>query len=200
MKKRFLITCLIVVLLIISSVPVFALNVNVNGKTVVFDNNSGYPLIDENNRTLVPLRATMEAAGAGVSWNSTTKTAEVYKNHTTVLVPVGQSYITVGQETIQNDASAVIIDGRVYLPIRAVLQALGFTVEWDSTSKTVFASDYKVVTEWTPFYTDNIEDLAKLILNGDVVYYNGQYWASPEYTTSLSNEEVVYYHDVSQDK
>lgn len=54
-------------------------------------------------------------------------------------------------------------------------------------------------TEWVPYNTSSMETLAQNLANGNVIYYNGQYWASPAYANMLSNEIVVYQHDVSQD-
>jgi len=34
-------------------------------------------------------------------------------------------------------------------------------------------------------------------LNGNVVYFNNQYWATPEFANSIKNAEVVYEHDIS---
>jgi hypothetical protein len=55
------------------------------------------------------------------------------------------------------------------------------------------------LTGWILYETDNLELLARNILEGNVVYYNGQYWCSPEYYELILNEEIVYYNDVSED-
>lgn len=54
-------------------------------------------------------------------------------------------------------------------------------------------------SEWVPYNTSDMEQLAQNLADGKVVYYNGQYWASPEYTNRIVNEIVVYEHDISQD-
>ena len=41
----------------------------IDGRAVAFTDGTGYPFIDENGRTQVPLRAVMEAFGANVGWN-----------------------------------------------------------------------------------------------------------------------------------
>lgn len=55
------------------------------------------------------------------------------------------------------------------------------------------------LTGWILYETDNLELLARNILEGNVIYYNGQYWCSPEYYELILNEEIVYYNDVSED-
>ena len=55
----------------------------------------------------------------------------------------------------------------------------------------------KDFTEWVPYGTSDLALLAKNILKGNVVYYNGQYWCSPEYANMVANAEVVYSNDIS---
>ncbi|MBR5528599.1 MAG: hypothetical protein IKV97_06295 [Clostridia bacterium] len=113
-----------------ATVTAHATDVIIDGTKVNFDANSGYPFISEG-RTLVPLRATMEAFGAEVMWDGEKSTAIVTKDVTTVTCSIGQNCIYRNGTPIINDASAVIVDGRTYLPIRAVLEALDATVSWD---------------------------------------------------------------------
>lgn len=55
------------------------------------------------------------------------------------------------------------------------------------------------LTNWTPYHTSDLKTLAENIAKGYVVYYNEQYWASPEFVEMLKNEEVVYENDISPD-
>ena len=63
--------------------------VSVDGYLVSFNKDTGYPFVDGNSRTMVPLRITMESAGAEVGWEGTTRTASVNMNGSTVQVPIG---------------------------------------------------------------------------------------------------------------
>lgn len=81
----------------------------------------------------------MEAYGCEVGWNAETKTAIVLKDGINVEVPIGACYVIKDGGIIPNDTAAVIKDGRTYLPIRAVLEAFGALVEWDSATQTVMA-------------------------------------------------------------
>ena len=120
------------------AVPAYAgIGVTIDGNSVKFTASSGSPTVDENSRTLVPLRAAMEAYGCKVSWDEPSKTATVSKNDGIVQVPVGENRIIVNGAKINTDTKAKIIDGRVYLPIRAVLEAFGASVGWDQTSQCV---------------------------------------------------------------
>ena len=110
-----------------------------NDVPVSFTDSTGRPIIDENGRTLVPLRASMESMGCTVNWYEPSRTAFVVNGDTTVSVPIGESCVYRNGVSIPNDTSAKIIDGRVYLPIRAVLEAFGASVSWDESKQMVCA-------------------------------------------------------------
>lgn len=122
-----------VLLSVFLTISASAVDVYMDGVPVVFDDNTGYPFISAENRTLVPLRVTMEAFGATVRWDAETRTALVTKNETTVAVKIGENRIFRNGTEIPNDAAAVIVNGRTYLPIRAVLEALDATVGWNGS-------------------------------------------------------------------
>jgi len=144
MKK--IIALVILFGLLLSSVAYASIDNNVsviiNGKQVIFTQDLGYPFIDTNNRTQVPLRATMEQFGAAISWDSASRIAVVEKNGIVVKVPVGKSYIYRNNVLINNDTVAVIRDGRTYLPIRVVLEAFQALVTWNQTTRQVSVVEY----------------------------------------------------------
>lgn len=104
---------------------------------IKFTESSGAPFIDGANRTQVPLRVTMENYGAKVGWESGTKTAVVEKSGIMVEVPIGKKVIYVNGQEQSIDTAAQIVAGRTYLPIKAVIEALGGNVAWDQATKTV---------------------------------------------------------------
>lgn len=159
--RKFAITILIVLMLASSVFAAPAVNVVINGTPVTFTESSGAPFIDNNNRTLVPMRVVMEQYGCTVSWDQQAKTASVTAGDTTVLVPIGQSYITVNGEQRTIDAPAQIVSGRTYLPIRAVLEAFGANVGWDNANKQVVVGGDAEIKSINPDYTNDCEILAK---------------------------------------
>lgn len=114
--------------------------------TVVLDNREvefseedgfGIPYINSDNRTMIPLRKTIEAIGAEVSFNQAEQTVTAIKNETTVTIPIGENYIFVNGEKTLTDTCAEIISNRTYIPLRAVLTAFGRNVEYHQNSQTV---------------------------------------------------------------
>ncbi len=106
------------------------INITVDHQQVAFNDDMGYPYFDEHSRTMVPLRATFEAAGATVGYDATTMTAIVILPGHRIEVPIGTNEIYNNGTLTYNDTEAVTRNNRTYLPIRAVLEAGEYEVNW----------------------------------------------------------------------
>ena len=140
--KKIVFVLSLVVILVFSSVSAFAVATDeiviaIDSNKVEFNDDLGFPFVDENNRNLVPFRAALEKYGATVEWNNESRSAVAVKGDVTVEVPIEQNYILKNGEKITTDSAAKIVNGRTYLPIRAVIEAFGSAVEWDQSLKTV---------------------------------------------------------------
>lgn len=172
------------------------INVLINGKAVEFSSESGYPYIDENNRTMVPLRVTMEAAGFAVGYDTIARTAIVITAHRRIEIPIGTNKIYTNNVLTENDTEAVIKNDRTYLPIRAVLQNADFKVEWLAEVNVVNAYNFDYnAEEFVPYSTSSLSTLLMNITEGNVIYYQGQYYATPEYVKVISSEQIHYLGD-----
>ncbi len=141
MKKAIFVLSLVFILAF-TSVTAFAQStdqiiVAIDSVKVEFTEDSGLPFIDENYRTLVPFSKTLETYGASVEWNNESRIATAVKGDIKVEVPIGQKYIIVNGEQKSIDTAAKIVNGRTFLPIKAVIEAFGSDVEWDQSLKTV---------------------------------------------------------------
>lgn len=130
MKKWMTMLFLMCCLFVLHHSEAMAIDVVINGEPVPFTENSGQPFI-ENSRTLVPLRATMEAFGATVRWDDTERCAVVAKDEVTVVSYIGEAAVYRNGTKIPNDVAAEIRGGRTYLPIRVVLESFGAEVGWN---------------------------------------------------------------------
>ena len=172
------------------------INILLNGRVVKFTGDSGYPYVDENNRTMVPLRVTMESAGFAVGYDSTTDTAIVITEHNRIEVPIGTNTVYANNKLTENDTNAVVKNGRTYLPIRVVLEKAGYTVGWDNSTGTVNAYTFVYnENEFVPYSTSSLATLVDNVLKGNVVYVNGQYYATPDYVKMFTNVQVNYLGD-----
>ena len=100
------------------------------------------PLVIKNGRTLVPIRAIIEALGGTVGWDATTKKATVTLGKKIIALWIGKSAATVnGVSTLIDSTNAKvvpeIINGRTMLPLRFVAENLGATVGWDQNTQTI---------------------------------------------------------------
>ena len=86
------------------------------------------PMIQDN-RTFVPFRALAEAFGATVEFDATNNTVTAKLDGTTVVMTIGSSVMTVGDEAKTLDVAPFISGDRTMVPVRAVAEAFGFNVE-----------------------------------------------------------------------
>ncbi|HEY5000294.1 MAG TPA: stalk domain-containing protein [Candidatus Cryosericum sp.] len=115
-------------------------NITVNGTAHAIDASGTIPVIVAG-RTLLPIRAVVEAIGGTIEWDATTKTITIAAGAVTMGLTIGNRMATVGGATLPIDsqnASVVpfIIGGRTMLPLRFVGEQLGGTVEWNAATRT----------------------------------------------------------------
>jgi hypothetical protein len=102
-------------------------NATVNGATVALES----PAFIEGGRTMVPVRFVSEAMGANVDWNGVTRTVTV--------TPPGAAAVnlTVGEALADDMGTPEIRDGRTFVPVRFVANAMGGVIDWNVATQTV---------------------------------------------------------------
>lgn len=172
--KKALTLALTLVMLVSVALPALAadtvldVDVAVNGERLEWTD--AVPFIDENGRTLVPLRAVGDALGLEVEWNPETREAifsreytledcigyqegdEYYTSKREIRFPIGSeiaqfnyvdTYLKEGAEPvsgsfqIEMDTAAIIKDGRSFAPVRYLAEQFGYSVDWNSATRTV---------------------------------------------------------------
>ena len=88
------------------------------------------PYIDDAWRTMVPIRALMEAFDAEVIWDEANPDVVTinYDADTQIVMNVGETGYTINGEEGDMDTVPVNNNGRVYVPIRFVAEGIGFNV------------------------------------------------------------------------
>ncbi len=134
---------------IVSKTTVIILQINnsmmtVNGKPYEIDPGRGTKPIIKNDRTLVPIRAIVEALGGTITWVPV-------NNGIAVTIKLGSVVINLQTEKptatvngkivyIDSDNHKIvpeIINNRTMLPIRFIAERLGAKVNWDSNTQTI---------------------------------------------------------------
>lgn len=110
-----------------------------NGKEIKSDT---APVI-KNDRTLVPLRAVLEAMGAEVSWNESEHRITVLLNGRSMELQIGATEMLADNERVTLDTAPEIINDRTMVPIRAIAEAGGCKVSWDGENREVIMEDNK---------------------------------------------------------
>ena len=93
--------------------------------------------IDENGRTLVPLRAVVEALGAEVDLNEDERKITLSYDGDEIEMTVGETTAYVNGEEVTLEAAPKIRGGRTVVPVRFIAETFGLTVTWDAESGTI---------------------------------------------------------------
>lgn len=144
-------------------------------------------------RTLVPLRAIFEALGATVEWDQGTKTVSSELNGTAIKLTIGENTLYKNGEAITIDVAAMIMNGRTLVPARAIAEAYGVGVEWDSATRTVILTQ---VAEEAPA-EEELADGTFFVLTGENYTGNEGYTFTAGHTTE---PQVVENPDDASDK
>ncbi len=114
------------------------ISIVVNGETLT---GLDQPPVIVNGRTLVPVRAILQALGATVDWNDTEKKATAVKGDTSLELKIGSKTIMKNGSPYTADVASKIINSRTCIPARAVSELLNMTVSWDEATRTVYISE-----------------------------------------------------------
>ncbi|MEL7622278.1 MAG: stalk domain-containing protein [Clostridiales bacterium] len=92
-------------------------------------------------RTFLSVRDAGTSIGATIWWDQYSQTATLVKDDITLKITVGKTYLTVTKNGVTSeytfDAPSVNKNGRIYLPFRAVLEAFGYEVNFDSATQAI---------------------------------------------------------------
>lgn len=115
--------------------------VQVDGQLVDFPDQK--PYIDSASRTMVPVRAPMEAMGCTVDWNDQARQATIKKDGNVAVFTIGSKTYTVNGASRKMDTYPVIVNDRTAFPIRFAAEAMGATVGWNASAYTVLITTPK---------------------------------------------------------
>ena len=140
-KKEFLLIALATMFAMLIFTPVSLqasqVIVSIDGRQVHF--RGQVPTIIDG-RTLVPVRGVFEELGFEVDWEQDTETARLIRSSHEVVLTIGSANFITNGESYTLDVPAQIIGGRTMLPIRAVLESVGYSVDWSQATNTVLIS------------------------------------------------------------
>ena len=114
----------------------------VNSTLIEIDPGRSTVPIIKNGRTLLPIRAVIEALGGYVSWDGKEQKVLIALNTAKIELWIGKNTAKVNgiEKLIDPDNPNIvpeIVNSRTMLPIRFIAENLGATVEWDPVKKIV---------------------------------------------------------------
>lgn len=104
------------------------IKISVDDKEVIFPD--AMPFVDENSRTLSPIRAISEAAGFTVAWDGEKQKVSISKDGNIIILYIGSPLVSANGKAVTMDTKAQIINGRTYIPVRFIGESLGYEVIW----------------------------------------------------------------------
>ena len=110
------------------------ITVTIDGHPVTFPDQT--PVILEG-RTLVPVREVFENLDFQVDWYEAVQMVTLTRPGHEVALTLGSDiFITNGQE-FHLDVPAQIINNRTLLPLRAIIESVGYSIDWNEATQTV---------------------------------------------------------------
>ena len=139
---------------------IMLLSSNVLGATDIFYNDEQIAYTDQtpviiNDRTYVPIRDVFERLGYTVVWDDITKTVYICNEYYDIFVNTQTNYylgydLTLDTNCFELTDKIQLVNGRTMLPLRQILEAMNYKLEWNADSKSSVITDendYKKMEE-----------------------------------------------------
>ncbi len=163
----------------------------VNGENAEIDEGRGTAPAILNGRTLVPIRAIIEAFGGEVLWNGSTSTVQLSMAEDVISLKIDSADARFNNRTYTLDTAPCIINGRTMLPIRFIAESFNLGVAWDGDSRRVTIvrngfdeQEYDELMSMVPEYSGK----PYAVINGNIPFFedyeiiNGsfEYYSTPD--------------------
>lgn len=130
----------------------------VNGINAEIDQGRGTSPVIVNGRTLVPIRAIIEAYGGKVDWDAATSTVSLSVDDDIIKLIINSNTAYLNGTAYTLDVSPAIINERTMLPIRFVAEGFNFGVAWNSKTQTVSVIKNTLDSEEYEFIINNLPE------------------------------------------
>lgn len=112
-------------------------NMTVNGvQKEIYPGSATAPVIIEK-KTMVPIRAIIEALGGTVNWDQKQQKVTVMLNGSFIELWINKTEARVDGVKKTTDIGPKIVNGRTLLPLRFVAENLGCNVDWEGSTQTI---------------------------------------------------------------
>ncbi len=164
----------------------------INGRECEIDFGQSTTPVINGGRTLVPIRAIIEAFGGSVHWDETTQSVTLKMEDDYIVLKINSPTAYLNGSEYALDVSPQIINSRTMLPIRFIAEGFNLGVAWDGNEQKVFIirnsfddEEYAELMREVPSYSG----IAYATINNNIPYFE-EYEiirASFEYYSSLDS-------------
>jgi len=116
--------------------PEVEISVFVNGEQLA----SEKPVINYDNRLMIPAQPLLDELGFDTVWNNDRKLLTANMGNYILKIPLGSQEIEVNSRIVNWVYPAELIDGLVYLPLIPLMEVLGVLIEWDEDLNVIYIS------------------------------------------------------------
>jgi len=114
---------------------------------------SNQPPVIVDDVAFVPARDVLEALGFEVYWNDHFQLATSQRDEDLLILVIDSYVLNINGEVNHLDVPAQFIDGQTMMPIRPVLESVGYIINWDEDISTIF-----IESSIQPFQADWIQE------------------------------------------
>ncbi len=109
----------------------------INGVETEIDAGRGTTPVVTNGRTLVPIRAIIEAFGGTVGWEESSQTVLLTLKDDRIQLGIEKTVAYINDTEERLDVAPCILNGRTMLPIRFIAEGFNLGVAWEGDTQTV---------------------------------------------------------------
>ncbi len=102
---------------------------------------TGIPFLNSDNRLMMPVKRTMEAMGATVTYSADDEVIRVEKDGHTLTIGLRSNALTFDSESVEMEMPPLVKYEHAYLPVHYLMDPFGYDIEWLSESRTVLMDE-----------------------------------------------------------
>ncbi len=110
---------------------------SVDGIEQEIDPGKGTAPVIVRGRTMLPIRAVVEAMGGAVGWNGSNKEVSLTVGSTVLKLWLGKSELSKNSAIIKIDVPPMLINNRTCVPLRFAAENLNCQIEWINSTKSI---------------------------------------------------------------
>lgn len=141
-----------------------------NGTAQEIDPGRGTTPLLISDRTLVPIRAIMEAVGGTVTWDEANQMVTLTYQNDIIRLVINSTEAYLNDTLTMLDVAPVTINDRTMMPIRFIAESFHFTVEWaeDTQTVTIYTSIDNLTETASSSATPNAAELSTVYMTTEI--------------------------------